>query len=452
MAELTFVGAAGTVTGSKHLVTVNGKRFFVDCGLFQGTRATTALNNAPLPVEPKDLEAVVVTHGHLDHIGYLPKLVRDGFSGTIYCTPPTQPLMQIVLEDAAHLQEELQRRGFEHEHPAAPPSYYDDRDVAQTLRLAKTVPLATPFDIVTGVRATFHNAAHVLGSAFVMLELEARHVVFSGDLGRYGRALLDDPEPIGMADTLVCESTYGNRPHPTDALDSLQSTLLAGIERGGVMVLPAFAVERTQDILLAIAQIQDREPRIAALPVHLDSPMAEKVDALFAQFPSAHKPLPCARASDPFGVRNFSLAVTTEESKALNGLSGSHLIISASGMASGGRVLHHLHNHLADPQSTIIFVGFQSLGSLGYVITHGAATVRLFGDSLPVRAAIADLPGFSGHAGQNDFARWFATCTSKPQFYAVHGEPASAQALCSYVQMSLGWQAAPAERGKTVAL
>jgi metallo-beta-lactamase family protein len=440
------------VTGSKHLVNVNGRRFFVDCGLFQGTRATTALNNAPLPIEPDDVEAVVVTHGHLDHIGYLPKLVRDGFSGAIYCTPPTQALMEIVLDDAAHLQEELQQRGFEHEHPAAPPGYYDDRDVARTLRLVKTIPLGTPFDVVTGARATFHNAAHVIGSAFAVLEIEGKHVVFSGDLGRYGRALLYDPEPIGAADTLVCESTYGDRPHPGDALDSLQATLLAGIDRGGVMVMPAFAVERTQDILIAIAQIQAREPRIAALPVHLDSPMAEKVDALFEKFPEAHKPLPCARASDPFGVQNFSLAVTTEESKALNGLTGSHLVISASGMASGGRVLHHLHNHLADSKSTIIFVGFQSLGSLGYVISHGATTIRLFGDALPVCAAIVDLPGFSGHADESDFTRWFATCTSKPQFYAVHGEPASAQALCSHVKTTLGWQATPAERGKTVTI
>lgn len=452
MAELTFVGAAGTVTGSKHLVTVNGHRFFIDCGLFQGTKATTALNDAPLPLEPGDLEAVVVTHGHLDHTGYLPKLVRDGFSGPIHCTPPTQPLMQIVLEDAAHLQEELQQRGFEHERPAAPPSYYDERDVAQTLSLVKPIPIGTAFDVVPGVRATFHNAAHIIGSAFATLELEGKHVIFSGDVGRYGRALLYDPDPIGAADTLVCESTYGDRPHPPDALDSLQATLLEGIERGGVMVMPAFAVERTQDILLAISQIQAREPRIAALPVHLDSPMAEKVDELFAKFPDAHKPLPREGTSEPFGVRNFSLAVTTDESKSLNALTGSHLIISASGMASGGRVLHHLHNHLADPQSTIIFVGFQSLGSLGYVISHGATTIRLFGDSLPVRAAIVDLPGFSGHADKNDFARWFSTCATKPQFYAVHGEPASAQALCSYVQSSLGWQAAPGKRGTTVTL
>lgn len=452
MANLTFVGAAGTVTGSKHLLDVGGRRVFVDCGLFQGTRAVTALNDAPLPVEPDDVEAVVVTHGHLDHVGYLPKLVRDGFSGAIYCTPPTQALMQIVLDDAAHLQEEMLQRGFEHESSSAPPSYYDERDVQRTMRLVRTVPLGTAFDVVPGVRATFHNAGHILGSAFAVLELEGRRVVFSGDLGRYDRPLLYDPEPIGAPDVLVCESTYANRPHPPDSLDSLQAALVAGIERGGVMVMPAFAVERTQDMLLAIAQVQRREPRVAQLPVHLDSPMAEKVDALFDKFPDAHRPIPCERASSDFGVQNFSLAVTTEESKRLNALSGPHLIISASGMASGGRVLHHLRNHLAQESASVIFVGYQSRGSLGYLITHGAKSIRLYGDVLPVRAAIVDLPGFSGHADEADFARWFATCTSAPRLYAVHGEPESALALAAYVRAHLGWSATAAERGMTVAL
>jgi metallo-beta-lactamase family protein len=452
VAELTFVGAAGTVTGSKHLVNVDGKRFFVDCGLFQGTKAAVALNDAPLPVEPRDVEGVVVTHGHLDHIGYLPKLVRDGFAGTILCTPPTEALMRIVLDDAAHLQEEMLQRGLEHEHPSTPPSYYNENDVVQTMRLVRTFPLGTPFDVVPGVRATFHNAGHVIGSAFVVLELEGKHVVFSGDLGRYGRALLYDPDPMGPADTLVCESTYGDRLHPGDALDALQAALLDGIERGGVMVMPAFAVERTQDMLLAIAQIQEREPRIARLPIHLDSPMAEKVDDLFEAFPDAHKPIPCARASDAFGVRNFSLAVTTDESKALNHLTRPNLIISASGMASGGRVLHHLHNHLAQATSSVFFVGYQSQGSLGFAITQGAKTVRLFGDVLPVRAKIVELPGFSAHADETDFARWFATCTSSPQFYAVHGEPASATALASFVKTHYGWTAMPAQRGMTVPL
>ncbi len=451
MAELTFVGAAGTVTGSKHLLTVGGHYLFVDCGLFQGERAVTALNDAPLPVEADDIEAVVVTHGHLDHIGYLPKLVRDGFSGAIYCTPPTQALMQIVLEDAAQLQEEMARRGLEHER-TAPPSYYNEGDVQRTLRLVRPVSLGTNFEVIPGVRTTYHNAAHVLGSAFAALELEGKRVIFSGDLGRYGRALLYDPDPIGTADAIVCESTYGDTVHPPDALASLKAALLDGVERGGVMVMPAFAVERTQDMLLAVAAIQRDEPRLKSLPVHLDSPMAEKVDDVFKKFPEAHKPIPNDGAATPFGVNDFSLAVTTDESKALNRLKGAHLIISASGMATGGRVLHHIHNHLADEKSTIIFVGYETCGTLSYILTHGAKTVRLFGDTLPVRAKIVNLSGFSGHADRNDFARWFSTCTAKPHLYAVHGEPNSAAALASFVKSQFGWSAEPAKRGVTVQL
>jgi metallo-beta-lactamase family protein len=452
VAELTFVGAAGTVTGSKHLLTVGGRRFFVDCGLFQGTHQIVALNDAPLPVEPDDVEAVVVTHGHLDHIGYLPKLVRDGFAGPIYCTPPTQALMQIVLDDAAHLQQEMLQRGLEHEHPSVPPAYYDERDVARTMRLVRAVALGTQFDAVPGVRATYHNAAHVIGSAFVAFELEDKRIVFSGDLGRYGRTLLYDPDPIGRADTLVCESTYGDRTHPADALDALQAALLDGIARGGTIVMPAFAVERTQDMLLAVAAIQAREPKIAALPVHLDSPMAEKVDTLFESFPDAHKPIPHGVPETPFGVRNFSLAVTTEQSKALNRLEGPRLIVSASGMASGGRVLHHLHNHVAQANSTVIFVGYQSRGTLGSLLTHGAKTLRLYGDTLPVRAKIVDLAGFSGHADRTDFGRWFSTCTSKPHLYAVHGEPESATALAAFATTQFGWPAEAGQRGTTVRL
>lgn len=452
MAEITFVGAAGTVTGSKHLVTVGGKRFFVDCGLFQGTKNITALNDAPLPVESDDIEAVVITHGHLDHIGYLPRLVRDGFSGPIYCTPATQALMQIVLDDAAHLQEELARRGLEHASPSAPPSYYDERDVQRTMRLVRPTPLATSFEPVPDVYATYHNAAHVIGSAFVAFEMEGKRAVFSGDLGRYGRPLLYDPDPIGAADVLVCESTYADRPHPANSLDELESALLDAIARGGAIVMPAFAVERTQDMLLAIAALQEREPRIAALPIHLDSPMAERVDDLFARFPEAHKPIPSGSAASPFGVRNFSLAVTTADSKALNALQGSHLIVSASGMASGGRVLHHLHNHLGEAGATVIFCGYQSRGTLGFRLMHGMKTVRLYGDAIPIRAHVTELGGFSGHADERDFAQWFATCTGKPALYAVHGEPESAMALAAFAKTEFGWRSAPAQRGTTVSI
>ncbi|HEY1977893.1 MAG TPA: MBL fold metallo-hydrolase [Candidatus Baltobacteraceae bacterium] len=452
MAELTFVGAAGTVTGSKHLLTVGGKHVFVDCGLFQGVVDVRALNDLPLPVPAKQIDAVVITHGHLDHVGYLPKLVHDGFSGPIYCTPPTRPLMQIVLDDSAHLQQTLHQRGFHHERPHAPPMYYNEDDVAATMKLVKTVPLGQTFDLVDGATATYHNAGHIIGSAFASMSIEGKRVTFSGDLGRYDRPLMYDPDPIGAAEVLVSESTYGDRVHPPDPSDELRSALVAAIARGGPIVIPAFAVERSQDILLAIGQLQRIDSKIAALPVYLDSPMASKVDDLFESFPDAHKPIPRDSARSPFGVKNFTVCVTSDDSKALNAIHHPCVIISASGMASGGRILHHLHNRLSDSTATVIFAGYQSAGTLGYLMIHGAHTVRIFGDTLPIKAGIVHLSGFSAHADQNDLKRWFGTCTTKPRLFAVHGEVESATAVATLANAAFGWNASVAQRGTTVTL
>ena len=452
MAELTFVGAAGTVTGSKHVLTVGSAHVFVDCGMFQGTHEISELNAAPLPVPAREIAAVVVTHGHLDHVGYLPKLVHDGFTGPIYCTPPTEAVTQIVLDDSANLQEELRERGFQHQRPYAPPIFYDPQDVARTMALVETMPLHRQFEIVNGLKATYFNAGHIIGSAFAALEFEGKRAVFSGDLGRYGRPLLFDPESIGTADAIVCESTYADRAHPQRPLDDLRKVLLDGIERGGAIIIPAFAVERSQDVLLAIATLQTQDERIARLPIHLDSPMAEKVDALFVNFPDAHKPIPGDTPRAPFGVLNFQEHVTTEESKALNDMTGPLVIVSASGMASGGRVLHHLHNHLCDPRATIVFAGYQSAGTLGFILVHGAKHITLYGDSLPVRAAIVNLGGFSAHADRDELERWLRTCTSTPHLYAVHGEPASASALAAMARAAFGWKADVALRGSTVTL
>lgn len=450
MAELTFVGAAGTVTGSKHLLAIGERHILVDCGLFQGVVDVRSLNDLPLPVPAAQIDAVVITHGHLDHVGYLPKLVHDGFTGSIYCTPPTRELMQIVLDDSAHLQEELAQRGFHHERPHAPPMYYNEADVLATMRRVRPVDLGTSFDLFGVARVTYHNAGHIIGSAFAAFEYENKRAVFSGDLGRYDRPLLYDPEPIGAATTVVSESTYGDRVHPPDPSDELQQALLEAIQRGGPIVIPAFAVERTQDILLSIGQLQARDPQIARLDVHLDSPMAEKVDALFDEFPNAHKPIPRDAAGTPFGVRNFQVHVTTEESKQLNALRKPAIVISASGMASGGRILHHLHNHLAEARSTVIFPGYQSAGTLGYLLVHGAHTIRIFGDTLPVQAKIVHLSGFSAHADRNDLRRWFGTCTGKPYLYAVHGEVESATAVATLADTVFGWPAQVAQRGTTV--
>jgi len=452
VAELTFIGAAGIVTGSKHLLTVGTKHVLVDCGMFQGTKDVVALNGIPLPIAAGDIDAVIVTHGHLDHVGYLPKLVHDGFSGPIYCTPPTRAVMQIVLDDSANLQQELQERGYQHQRPYSPPMYYDPQDVERTMKHVQPIPLHQAFTVAGVMQATYYDAGHIIGSAFVALEFDGKRVVFSGDIGRYDRPLLFGPEPMGAATDLICESTYANQVHPPQPLEDLRRAILAGIARGGAIVIPAFAVERSQDILLAVATLQTNDPHIATLPVHLDSPMAEKVDAVFEHFPDAHRPIANDSLSTPFGVRNFTEHVTTQSSKELNDVQGPHLILSASGMASGGRVLHHLHNHIGDPKATIIFPGYQSLGTLGYILTHGAKHVTLFNDVIPIHARLVHLSGFSAHADRNELHRWLQTCTATPHLYAVHGEAPSAAALAAMGRAAFGWQADVAHRGTTVTL
>ncbi len=450
MASLTFVGAAGTVTGSKHLVSTNGKHVYVDCGMFQGTRPTVELNDAPLPVPAAQTDAIVITHGHIDHVGYLPKIVHDGYRGPIYCTPATSGLIEIVLEDAAHLQEHFARRGLDRERAHHIPAFYADADVSATLPLLRTVPLETDFE-VAGMTLRYHNAGHILGSAFIDARIEGKRVIFSGDLGRYGRPLLYDPAPLETADVVVCETTYGDRDHPPDALGDFERILLEGVARGGTIVIPAFAVERTQDILFAIGQLQARDAALAGVPVHVDSPMAIKVDALFARYPDAHKPLPSAPGTT-LGARNVTVHVTTDESKALNDLQGPAIVIASSGMASGGRILHHLHNHVGDPRSTIVFPGYQGPGTLGNLMVHGAKTVKIFGDVLEVRATIANPSGYSAHADRAELLRWLGTLSTKPRLYGVHGDPPVAAAFVATVHEKLGFDAAVAARGTTVTL
>ncbi|MBV8748533.1 MAG: MBL fold metallo-hydrolase, partial [Candidatus Eremiobacteraeota bacterium] len=319
-----------------------------------------------------------------------------------------------------------------------------------TLKLLKPVELETDFD-VCGAAVRYHNAGHILGSAFIEMQIEGKRAVFSGDVGRYGRPLLYDPAQLSQADVVVCETTYGDRNHPPDALGDFEKILLAGIARGGTIVIPAFAVERTQDILYSIGVLQAKDTPLASVPVHVDSPMAIKVDALFARYPDAHKPF--ADTPDrPFGCRNVTVHVTTDESKQLNHLDGPAIVIASSGMATGGRILHHLHNQLANPRSTIVFPGFQGPGTLGNALVHGAPTAHILGDTLPVRAAISNPSGYSAHADQAELLRWLGTLTTKPHLYAVHGEPTSATAFAAVVQQRLGFTASVAQRGVTVTI
>lgn len=419
--------------------------------MFQGKADVTALNDVPLPIPAAQIEAVVVTHGHIDHVGYLPKLVKDGFKGAIHCTPATAAIIEIVLEDAANLQTYLHKHGHDRrDAPGAPPPFYDQTNVAATLPLIVTHELHAPFE-VCGATITYKNAGHILGSAFIDMALEGKRFIFSGDLGRYGRPLLYDPEDLESADAVVCESTYGDRIHPPDPLGDLKKALDAAIVRGGPIIIPAFAVERTQDILLAIATLQKTDPGIAALPVHVDSPMAIKVDAVFTKFPNDYRPV-VDTAGLPFGCHGVTLHVTTDESKVLNSLDTSAIVISASGMASGGRILHHLHNQISNPKSTILFCGFQGPGTLGNILIHGATSIRIFGDQLPVRAAIVSLSGYSAHADQNELLRWLGTLKNKPTMYAVHGDPDTVAIFDNVVRTKLGFNTVAGARGTTVNL
>ena len=449
MAKLTFLGAAGTVTGSKHLVENGDQRFLLDCGLFQGARDFEEHNSQPLPFAPSTLGAVIVSHGHLDHVGYLPKLVRDGFQGQIYCTPATAGVMQIVLEDAAHLQAHARARGFHHEAASRTPFLYDAQDVAKTLELVQTMPLETSW-AAAGAQFRFHDAGHILGAAHVAAHIGGTRLAFSGDLGRYDTTLLRDPSPLGQADVILCEATYGNRRHDPDAENAFHRLLTAALARGGPIVLPAFAVERTQSLLVTLGRLQRIDRALAALTVHVDSPMAARVNELFGRFPEAHKPI--AGGSEHFGCRNLSVHMTSEESKELNHLTEPAILIASSGMANGGRILYHLHRRLSDPTATIIFAGYQVEGTLGRSIVDGAKHVRILGDRLSVRAHIDYFDGFSAHADQSELLRWLETESGKPRFYAVHGEPPAAAALCEAVERQLGLKTHVATQGLTIEL
>lgn len=444
--SLTFLGAAGTVTGSKHLIENGGERLLLDCGLFQGTPEIEAGNTVPLPFRPSSLGAVVVTHGHLDHVGYLPKLVRDGYDGPIYCTPATAGVMHIVLEDAAKLQERLAARGFDHER--ARRLLYDADDVASTMRLVRTVPLETPFS-AAGATIRFHGAGHILGAAFVEAHVGETRLVFSGDLGRYDNAVFRDPTPLSEADIVLCESTYGDHDHAPDAEGILERMLMAALARGGPVILPAFAVERTQTLLAAIGRLQRTNPALAALAVHVDSPMAARANHLFSLYPEAHKTVGDGAT---FGCRNLREHVTTEDSKELNRLREPAIIIASSGMANGGRILYHLHRRLPDPTATVIFVGHQVQGTLGRTIIDGAEHVHLFGERLAVRAHVDFFDAFSAHADQSELVRWLGTLSNKPRMYAVHGDAQAATALCTAVRDRLGFDTHVAARAMTISL
>ena len=451
---LTFLGAAQTVTGSKHLLEADGERVLVDCGLFQGLKALRERNWQPLPVEADSIRAVVLTHAHLDHCGYLPRLVRHGFRGRIFCTPATAELARVVLADAGHLQEEdaerANRKGYTKHHPALP--LFTSADADRAMALLQPVGYNRPMPVAPGITAEFINAGHLLGSSYARVHVETTNktILFGGDLGRYARPVLPDPSPVAEADVLLVESTYGNRVHEEDDHGArFASIITSTIERGGKVIIPAFALGRVEELLYWISRLEE-ERRIPILPVYVDSPMAATVLTLYRKRADELDPEIWQRGSDEraeafrrvcaFCTRKLKVLGSVAESRAIQESRTPSIVISASGMATGGRVLHHLEHGLPDPRNTVLLAGFQAEGTRGRQLQDGAPFTHIHGQEVPVKARIEKIDAMSAHADVNEIMRWLGGFTRPPSLTClVHGEPGPMDALRARIERELHW-------------
>jgi metallo-beta-lactamase family protein len=446
MASIQFLGAAGTVTGSRFLLEHDGQRVLVDCGLFQGPKELRLRNWAPATVDPKSLDAVVLTHAHIDHSGGLPRLVGEGFRGPVFSTAGTRDLCGLLLPDSARLQEEeaayANKEGYSKHRPALP--LYGEAEAHKALSLFETFPYDRPREIVPGIRLTFVPAGHILGCAICVFDLLStrQRVVFTGDLGRYNAPILKDPVAVNAATTLIAESTYGDREHrDVKPMDLLAEVVNDSVKRGGVLLIPAFAVGRTQEILYHLDALE-RAGRVPELPVFVDSPMACDATPIYLAHASDHdvdmRQL-VQVGHTPLRTNKTRFVMSAAESKSLNGFRGPGIIISASGMATGGRILHHLKHRAPDEKNTIVFVGYQSAGTRGRRMLEGEPFIRIHGHDVPVRARIEQISGFSAHADWTEMLRWMEGFTSPPkQVLLVHGEPSALSALKTRVEQK-GW-------------
>jgi metallo-beta-lactamase family protein len=453
-AALTFLGAAGTVTGAKFLLDAAPGRVLLECGLFQGLRDLRERNWRTFPVPAASIDSVLLSHAHLDHSGYLPRLVREGFTGPIHCSPGTADLVRIMLPDAAHLQEEeaefRNRKGGSRHDPALP--LFTTDDAAAALAQLKPVAFGETVRPARGVDARFLPSGHILGASIVEVVAAGRRLVYSGDLGRYDVPVMRDPVPIAEADTLLVESTYGNREHPADdGTRVLVEAVQRAADRRGVLLIPAFSVGRTQDVLYLLRELETAG-RIPQLPVYLDSPMAVSATAIYARHRDEHDTA-ARRVAEPFVPARFQVSRTVSDSKALNDLDEAAIIIAGSGMASGGRILHHLRRRLADERTTVLFVGYQAAGTRGRLLRDGATTLRLFGEVVPVRAAIMTTDALSAHADRSEILKWLRGFRRAPATtYAVHGEADAAAALRDAIAKELRWRAVVAADGARIEL
>jgi metallo-beta-lactamase family protein len=464
MAKLTFLGAAGCVTGSKYLVEAAGKRLLLDCGLFQGTDDLKKRNWSALPVDLSSIDNLVLTHAHLDHTGWLPVLVRDGYNKTIFANPATIELTAILLKDSGHLQEEdtanALRNGWSvHQQPRP---LYTSADVDPVLRLMKPMPRTGGVEVSPEFSFESFDAGHIVGSCSFALTITENGkktvVIFSGDIGRYDQPILNDPAtpPNKQVDVLLCESTYGDRDHEAgDPLEALEKVVNRVSVRGGSIVMPAFAVGRTQTFMYYLRQLQEQE-RIPMLPVYIDSPMALSATDLYLRYKEDHDADYSKiekSGGDPLSMKQFHLTRTVQDSKAINNVRTPCIIIAGSGMATGGRVLHHLAQRLGDARNCVIFGGFQAEGTRGRALLEGARSLSLFGKVVPVKAEIIEMGQFSAHAGKSELLRWLTGLQAAPkQVYLTHGEPTAAQMLQQAIEEKFRWNCAAAKYLATVSL
>ena len=440
--KLTFLGATETVTGSKFLLEAEGKRILIDCGLFQGLKDLRLRNWEAPPVDPRTVDAIVLTHAHIDHTGYLPRFVNQGFRGPVYGTPATLDLLRLLLPDSAHLQEEEARFRNKHrrtKHPVALPLYtIEDADAA--LRLVKPVNYHSPQRLANGLEFDLLPAGHILGSSFVRFRGESKTVLFTGDIGRFDTPIIKDPEAVEFADYLLLESTYGNRLHEIDkehlGKTQLRDVIVETAQRGGTVLIPSFAVGRAQEILYTMRELEDTG-EIPVLPVYVDSPMAVNAFEIYHAHEEEHDvEMNTAKAltNNPMCTRNIHFARTVQESKAINDHAFPAVIISANGMATGGRIVHHLMNRVPDARNSVVFVGFQAAGTRGRYLVEGAKTVRIYGMEYPVRADIRSIEGFSAHGDYNEVLRWLGSFKSPPRkTFLVHGEPRAIVAMKEHI-------------------
>lgn len=449
---LSFLGGAGTVTGSKYLLDNGEHKILIDCGLFQGFKSLRLKNWAPLPVDPGSLEAVILTHAHIDHSGYLPLLVKRGFKGPVLASSPTVDLCKILLPDAGYLQEKdadfANRHGFSRHKPALP--LFTQRDALDSLDHLVPVSFGHDRSLPCGAGIHLRPSGHILGAASVRVQWAGTTTVFSGDLGRYDDPLVVDPVPFDRTDYLLIESTYGNRLHAkADPAEALAAVVEATVARGGTVVIPAFAVGRAQSLLFHLYKLK-AAGRLPNVPIFLDSPMAEDASEIFCRHTESHKLSEdeCRRAC---AVAQYVQSV--EDSKTLTANPMPKVIISASGMATGGRVLHHLKQFAPDPKSTILFAGFQAGGTRGAAMLAGAESIKMHGAYIPVRARIDNLDMLSAHADSDELLRWLRGFRSSPKMtFITHGEPVAADALRHRIQEELRWPCLVPDHGQQVTL